>query len=109
MAEHPTSAEAWLELMRLVRRAEGTSGVNVLPGEMYLLVMMAEGGGCRGHQRSFRGSGWSLLWCGAVGVDRVECPAWAPILCGLVTYQLIFHAAVVSFASVGRRCLCAVE
>lgn len=95
--------------MRLVRRAEGTSSVNVLPGEMSLLVMMAKGGGCRGHQQSFRGSGCSLAWCGAVEVDIVECPAWAPILCGLMTYQLIFHAAVVSFASVGRRCLCAAE
>ncbi|OPJ83482.1 hypothetical protein AV530_006367 [Patagioenas fasciata monilis] len=44
LLDHPTSVEAWLELIRLVRRAEGTSNVNVLPGEMSLLVMMAKGG-----------------------------------------------------------------
>ena len=60
MAEHPTSAKARLELVSLVMRAEGTSSVNALPGELYPLVTVAKGGGCRDHQQSFRDGGQPL-------------------------------------------------
>jgi len=42
--EHPTFAEAGLDLVRLVVRAEGTSGVDVFPGEMSPLATVAKGG-----------------------------------------------------------------
>lgn len=83
--------------------------MEVLHGEMNVMVLVAKRGGCRDHHQSFMDSGQLSPWCGAVGADRAVCPFRAPISCGLVT-QLVFHAAVLGFPSgfqeAAGRCLC---
>lgn len=82
---HPTAGKAWLKLVRLVMGAEGPSSMQVLHGEMNVMVLVAKRGGCRDHHQSFMDGGQLSPWCGAVGADRAVCPFRAPISCGLVT------------------------
>lgn len=79
---HLAPGKAWLKLVRLVMRAEGTSSLEMLHGEINMMVLVAKGGGCRDHQWSFMASGQPWLWSGA---GRAVHPLRAPISCGLVT------------------------
>lgn len=80
-----TPGKAWLKLVRLVMTAEGASSLEVLHGEMNMMVLAAKGGGCRDHHESFMDGGQPWPCCGAAGADKTVCPLRAPISCGLVT------------------------
>lgn len=81
---HPAAGKAWLKLVRVVMRVEGTSSVELLHGEMSMVVLVARAGGCRDHHPSFMGGGQLSPWCGAVGAVRAVCPFRACISCELV-------------------------
>lgn len=81
---HPAAGKAWFKLVRLFMRAEDTSNLEVLHGEVTMMVLMAKGDGCRDHHQSLMDGGQPSLCCGAVGAGRAVCPLRAPISCRLV-------------------------